>query len=257
MQVSPLRFPVQGGALALLTPPSPLPAGIPGYRGFSQPMGLRSGQEAWVPWLQGSKACLALREYSDCQESQLVFQAEGGQRRRIPSPFVRRKSATYGMAVGSPVLMPFASGSRYGRVSAISEDRITVDHGGPHAVGSAELSLYDVIPLDGSAHFGAPIVYRLGSSWCWGQLLSSAGPTAWVLDWRGEPLEIDSLSLRPIAPARFEVGDTVIAIDGGVMKPATVVAALHNEICYAVMFEGRPSREELRNYSQVTSPLGG
>lgn len=256
MQVSSLKFPVRGSAFALSPGPSPLPAGIPGYRGFSQPLALRPGQEAWVPWEEGGKTRLALREYRECQESQPVFGAEGGQRRRIPSPFVRRKSATYGLAVGSPVLTPFASGSRYGRVSAILEDRVTVDLASPHLAGSAELSLYDVIPLDGSAHFGAPVVYRLGSNWCWGQLLSEAGPMAWVLNSRGQVLEVGSVSLRTVAPARFAVGDEVFALDGEVMRPARVVAVLHNEICYAVMFEGR-GREELRNYSQVTSPLGG
>jgi hypothetical protein len=224
--------------------------GIPGYSGFSQPLGIKPGQEAWVPWLSAGSGTLALREYLTTEAHQLVFRSGQGERRRIPSPFVRRKSATYGLVAGQPVLSPFAAHSSYGRISAVCDQRVLVDHVTPNTVGCAELSLYEVIPVDGSAHFGAPVVYRSGTAWGWGQLLSVGGQTCWILSSAGRIEEISAAAARPLTQKRFLPGERVSALHVGTMQPATVRASLHKGVTYALRFDGC-SGDEVRNYSQV------
>lgn len=246
MQVSQHRFPVSNRAGSVTV-------ALARFGGFSEPLGLRPGQEAWVVWPEGGKASLALRVYAGNSGGEPLFVAENGQQRRVSPQLVRRKSATYGLAVGSAVLIPYASTSRYGRVAAVNDDRLMVEIAGSQAL--ADLSLYDVIPLDGSAHYGAPVVFRSEGDWCWGQLLSCAGPSSWILDWRGATRELQNPSLRPIACGRFGVGERVLALLDGTMRPATVSATLAGEVGYALRFDGA-RREELRSYSQVSAPMG-
>jgi hypothetical protein len=229
--------------------------GIPGYQGFSQPLPFRPGQRAWVPWIEApGVGLIALREFVGLAEQELVF-ARGPWRCRIPSPFVRRKCATLGLQAGSPVLIPWANGSRYGRIVGFGRgDQVLVQHAGACSVEHSELSLYELIPLDGSAHFGAPVIYRTAAGWGWGQYLSSAGGrSCWLLS-EGEVREKASTEVRPMSPHRFRPGQRVSALCDGAMRLAAVLDVSPGALSYRLAFD-HSSRARMCGYAQLCSPL--
>jgi hypothetical protein len=243
-------------ALFLCSSVAAEPARFPGFGGASKPLPLKAGQKAWVPYPLSSSfsSCsVSLRSYVGVSGKDPVFKFVGSEMYRIPSPLVRLKSAAR-VVPGSPVLAGHRANSSYGLVSSVAGDKATVRTFFIDRVETEKVPLDEVLALDGTLAFGAPVAYKVGQEWQGGQMLHKGPKTSWLLDWMKKPVEVPTSTVVPLKLKKWKAGEKVSARSGGAFAPATVVAALDGGLRYTVRMDAYPGEQKV-DFVQVAPRL--
>lgn len=230
------------------------------FPGFSAPpvaLDLKPGQRAWVPWLEpgGGGGKLSLCHYAGGQGSKARFLASDGETTRsIPTVFVRPAEPCLTLKVGTAVLAPRPGGCAYGRVSSLALETVRVNFVSGLDAESWQYPRSHVIPLGQAPHFGAPVGYREGSLWFWGQWLASARGTPWILTRKGHVQQLPESEVHPLFCDRLLPGERAVALEGEALEKARVLRMLDGGLSYLVRFESS-GEVAIRDYSLVGGPL--
>lgn len=223
----------------------------------SKPLPLGRDTVAWVPSPIGSdfSGCsLALRKFVRCQGDEGVF-AFVTDKFRVAWPLVRPQSTARGLKPGDPVLLSVYANSGYGRVSTVKGRRVKVNLVWVNDLETRVAPSDEMIRLSGKPGFGAPVAYRQGRDWRWGQLLHRDGDTAYLLNWMRKPARVKSSDVQVLPVAPFKVGDRVSALAISRFEPAVVTEVLEHGLRYRVKTAHSVGMNAPLNYSQVCTPL--
>jgi hypothetical protein len=166
--------------------------------------------------------------------------------------------------VGDRVLAQLNSGlsALYAKVTKIGEETITVRSVIIDNAEDTEIEPAFVIPLRGTAAFGAPAVFpsEIEDWWDAGILVYLGPSKAWVLGSAGDMNLVDANKIHLVDTSRtFAIGTKVMArhaARGGRLGPGVVSAILEDGLRYRVAFDATvEGGEEIVGYEAVTIPF--
>ncbi|MFO0591359.1 MAG: hypothetical protein U0441_27675 [Polyangiaceae bacterium] len=162
---------------------------------------------------------------------------------------------------GDPVFCENSNDNAIGRVDAVSGDTVTVSSVFGEMVGEADAPRSEVVLLDGSLRFGAPVAFKESAKWLVGRLIAKTATDAWIA--------LEYTDNRPYAKAKLtdvraldvtkilKVGDKVLAdapiVTRNELVAAEVTKVIEGGVFYEVKMDKRPPLKIA--FSHITKPL--
>ena len=245
-------------AIAIPIPSVAAPQGPVKWADFSGPEmkpSVKEGQRAWaaLPVSAGWDTLkLAMNSVSRLDDSTVIFSI-GGVDYYVPAAFCVPAEAPKDLSVGAAVMASAFDTRVYGRVVSVGA-LIKVKFRFATSVEERDFEPSDVVKLDGTPKFGAPVVYREPKEGTRakdlklraGAFVEADDAKTWLLGFNGKPTRLPSEDVHAMDVQTHRVGDKVL-----VARQEEVVAGLVEE----VQEDGIRYRIKLENGEEATATL--
>lgn len=252
-----------------------VPAGPRKWSDFAGPMikaELAQGTKAWsvMPVSAGWDTLkFSLGDVKRTEENDVIFEVPTSATDArpvevyVPTAFTSEAKAPEKIEKGDPVMVPSAGSRAFGRVlSGDVKSTVKVRYRYAGTQEEKDFEPGQVIRLDGTLHFGAPVAYSESKEgekgerklvWYAAQLIQTAEQKAWVVTAAGKPIRMDLGSVKAMGvQSVHKPGDKIWAVRGEELLPAELVEVLDDGLRYKVKFAGEESTVSLE---AVTPPL--
>ena len=159
---------------------------------------------------------------------------------KVPQAFTFAPPAGQKLSKGATVLYTVVTSGECGRVVDLHGDTAKVSFVWASKVDARDVSTSELLVLDGSLAYGAPILYREDEDQTWvdTQLAYQDGKTAWLSN--GEKTALKNVRAMDVTKSR-KAGEAVLARESTMMgmAPATIKKVLDDGLRYEVEFEGK------------------
>jgi hypothetical protein len=259
----------------------PLPVGSAGA-----PPGTRSwadfaGPEVKVEFAAGAKAWAVLPvsagwatlrfarlDVKGLEGTQVVFSvssASGGDGYDVlvPGAFTSPATAAEGLAKDDPVVVATSGTRAFGRVVSVDGAKAKVRYRFAGTEEEREVPTTDLIKLDGTLKFGAPVAYSepkenpkgpVTKSWHPAQFVQGTEGKTWVVTAAGKPLHVPADTVRALdVRAPRKAGDAVWAAPNDELLAATITEPLDGGLRFKVKLAS--GEDTTVSYEAVSSPL--
>jgi len=272
--------PVAGSATAA-TSSLPLPIGSadapPGTRSWADFAGpevkveLAAGAKAWavLPVSAGwGTLRFARLEVKGLEGTQVVFAvspASGGSGYDVlvPGAFTSAATAAEGLAKDDPVMVATSGTRAFGRVVSVDGAKAKVRYRFAGTEEEREVPTTDLIKLDGTLKFGAPVAYSepkenpkgpVTKSWHPAQFVQGTESKTWVVTAAGKPLHVPADTVRALdVKAPRKAGDAVWAAPNDELLAATITEPIDGGLRFKVKLAS--GEDTTVSYEAVSSPL--
>jgi hypothetical protein len=181
----------------------------------------------------------------------------------VPTAFTAAAIAPEALTPNAPVLVATSGTRAYGRVVAVEGEQVRVRYRFAGLQEERAVPATDVLRLDGSLRFGAPIAYRQTKEgpkgdvlkiWHPAQLVFAGEGKSWLLTNAGKPMLLPNDTLRAVdVMTSRKAGAPVWVVHGDEFVPATVLEEIENGLRYKVKRES--GEESTVTFDAATTPI--
>jgi hypothetical protein len=175
---------------------------------------LDPGQQVWAAYRTGTPPSWIFGKASLVERGgrfRISISADGAH--ELPPQFVTAATPAEGLRPGSPVLVQAEGSARFGRIQAISADKLRVMYAiGHDRIAEGGFTAEDVRTFDRrDLRSGTPVLFNSGNHSYIGNLALATGEKAYVIC--GELLELPRTAVTALDLSKlFEPGDRVVAV---------------------------------------------
>ncbi|NUO52198.1 MAG: hypothetical protein HOV80_25375 [Polyangiaceae bacterium] len=230
---------------------------------------MKPGEKAWVvlPVSTGWETLkFSLLPIARVEDKIVVFEVNvaGGKKEAfVPGAFVSPVKTVEKLAADEAVMISTNGARAFGRVMGPPSDKkVKVRYRFAGSLEEKDVDLTEVIELDGSLKFAAPIAFSEekdeGSKrrllWRPAQLVQTAENKAWVVNASGKPQRVPQNTVKPLSvSSMYKAGDKVWAARGDEMVPGEVLEVQDGATRYKLKLED--GTELTAPFEFVTTPL--
>ncbi len=252
-----------------------VPAGPRKWSDFAGPMvkaELKAGTKSWsaMPVSAGWETLkFSLGEVKRVEENDVIFEVPSSATNTkpvevfVPTAFTLEAKAPEKLEKSDPVMIATAGSRAFGRVvSGDAKSKVKVRYRFAGTQEEAEFDPSEVIRLDGTMRYGAPVAYSLQKEaergerkivWYPAQLIQTAEEKAWIVTAAGKPIRVELNTVKPMGiQAVHKPGDKIWAVKSEELTPAEIAEVVEDGLRYKVKFGAEESTVSLES---VTPPL--
>jgi len=250
------------------------PPGTRSWADFAGPevkVEFAAGAKAWavLPVSAGWETLRFARlDVKGLEGSQVVFAvspASGGVGYDVlvPGAFTSAATAAEGLTKDDPVVVATSGTRAFGRVVSIDGAKAKVRYRFAGTEEEREVPTTDLIKLDGTLKFGAPVAYSqpkenpkgpVTKLWHPAQFVQGAEGKTWVVTAAGKPLHVPTETVRPLdVKAPRKAGDAVWAAPNDELLAATITEPIDGGLRFKVKLAS--GEDTTVSYEAVSSPL--
>jgi hypothetical protein len=250
------------------------PPGTRSWADFAGPevkVELAVGAKAWavLPVSAGWETLRFARlDVKGLEGTQVIFAVSpascgGGYDVLVPGAFTSAATAAEGLAKDDPVMVATSGTRAFGRVVSVDGAKAKVRYRFAGTEEEREVPTTDLIKLDGTLKFGAPVAYSepkenpkgpVTKSWHPAQFVQGTESKTWVVTAAGKPLHVPADTVRALdVKAPRKAGDAVWAAPNDELLAATITEPLDGGLRFKVKLAS--GEDTTVSYEAVSSPL--
>jgi hypothetical protein len=230
---------------------------------------VQPGERAWavVPVSVGWDTLkLRTMDLDRVEEHLAIFSVtDDGQKTEyvVPGAFVSPTRAPQKPSAGTPVIASVHGSRAYARVLGAKGDKLEVRFQFAGSLEKAELDPRDVLELDGTARFGAPIAYREMREgprserkivWHPATFVQASEEKVWLITSAGKPLRVPLDTVKALGvQLNHKPGDTVWVARGDDLVPGKVLEVLDEALRYRITVD--QEQEVTAGFENVAPPI--
>ncbi len=231
---------------------------------------MKAGDKAWVvlPVSSGWETLkFTIKPVQRLEPTFAVIEVAGSDGAKkeafVPGAFTNPALPSDKLETDSPVMVAHAGGSSIGRVAAApAQNQVKVRFRFAGVLEEKEVPVEDVLKLDGTLTFGAPVAYseekeeggKRRMLWRPAQLVQSAEDKCWLVTTAGRPIRAPLSSVKALnLGVLHKTGDKVWAGRGEELMPGQVLDAQDGATRYKIKLD--EGSEITASFEVVTSPI--